>query len=313
MKLHFEHGYRLPPQAARGTVRRFSRPLVGCPSSPCACSPTASAPASKPTSSPPHGDNHLADARKGPAPGRGAGHPGQDPPRVQASASSPIAPSRSPSSSATAPSISPSTIAPCTFHFRRKTPTPIPYFERSIGDRTVREATVKVKPGDWLVMISDGELYAGVGGRWNLGWGTGPHRHLPQRTHRRPTGAQELADDLIHVADHFYSGAPGDDASVVAIKARERRFATLFVGPPVSRRRDKEVVEQFLASPKERRSSAAAPPAISSPAVLGETPGRGFDHDAQGRPAPRHLARPGPRLGRGADVHRSAAQSWSRE
>ncbi len=141
---------------------------------------------------------------------------------------------------------------PATFYFRRKTPAPIPYVERRIGDRMVREATLKIKPGDWLVMMSDGELYAGVGGRWNLGWGTERiGAYLKERTGDQ-TGAQELADDLIHVAGHLYSGQPGDDASVVALKARERRFATLLIGPPVSRKRDKEVVEQLLSSPGKK-------------------------------------------------------------
>lgn len=141
---------------------------------------------------------------------------------------------------------------PATFYLRRKSPHPIPFVERRIGDRTVREAVLKVKPGDWLVMISDGELYAGVGGRWNLGWGWDRiGSYLKERTSDQ-TSSQELADDLIHVADHLYSGAPGDDASVIAIKARERRTATVLIGPPVSKKRDKEVVERLLSAPGKK-------------------------------------------------------------
>ncbi len=142
--------------------------------------------------------------------------------------------------------------SPETFCFRRRSPHPVPYIERRIGDRTIREATLKVKPGDWLVMVSDGELYAGVGGRWNLGWGWDRIRsYLKERTNEQ-TSAQEVADDMIHVAHHLYAGSPGDDASVIAIKVRERRFATVLTGPPVNRRRDKEVVAQLMSAPGKK-------------------------------------------------------------
>jgi hypothetical protein len=141
---------------------------------------------------------------------------------------------------------------PQVFCFRKRLPHPVPYVERSIGERVVREATLKVKPGDWLIMVSDGELYAGVGGRWNLGWGWERIQdYLKDRTTDN-LSAQELADEMIHVAHHLYGGAPGDDASVIAIKVRERRYATVLTGPPLNKKDDDKVVQRLLAAPGKK-------------------------------------------------------------
>lgn len=136
--------------------------------------------------------------------------------------------------------------APETFLFRGKAALPIAYDERAVGDRVVKEATLKLQVGDWLVMITDGELYAGVGGRWNLGWGWERIQEYLQGRVDDDMSAQELADDMIGVAGHLYEGAPGDDASVVAVKVRERRFATVLTGPPVDRHDDERLVRRLL-------------------------------------------------------------------
>ena len=43
------------------------------------------------------------------------------------------------------------------------------YQTREIGERKIQEAHLKLKKGDWLVFVSDGEVHAGIGGVWNLG------------------------------------------------------------------------------------------------------------------------------------------------
>jgi len=136
--------------------------------------------------------------------------------------------------------------SPETFFFRRKVAQPLPYHERQVAERTVREATLRLRAGDWLVLVTDGEMHAGVGGRWNLGWGWERIRDYLEGKIGDDVSAQEVAEDMVHVANHLYAGAPGDDASVVAIKVRERRYATVLAGPPAQRGDDEQVVKALL-------------------------------------------------------------------
>ncbi|HAZ31462.1 MAG TPA: serine/threonine protein phosphatase, partial [Dehalococcoidia bacterium] len=47
----------------------------------------------------------------------------------------------------------------------------LPVTERVIAGRTIRESRFTLKDGDYMVMISDGYIHAGVGGLYRMGWG----------------------------------------------------------------------------------------------------------------------------------------------
>lgn len=117
---------------------------------------------------------------------------------------------------------------------------------REVAGRTIRESFFTMKDGDWVVLISDGVLHAGIGGVWNLGWG---HERIAEYTKglvRASATAQEVADGLCGVCSRLYNGSPGDDVTVVVLHQRLRRSLTLMVGPPADTRQDGEVVSRLL-------------------------------------------------------------------
>ena len=61
---------------------------------------------------------------------------------------------------------------------------------REYGGKIVKESRFTLEDGDWLVMISDGILHAGIGGVWNLGWGwdrVGDYLRKSLRTKKTPS------------------------------------------------------------------------------------------------------------------------------
>ncbi len=128
---------------------------------------------------------------------------------------------------------------------RQRKSVPVPFEDRQIEGKTIRESELQLKIGDWVVFVSDGVVNAGIGGRYPLGWGLDKiTRFLEEHSHI-DLSAQELADKLGQTIEDLYCNKPGDDASVVVIKARRKLVATVLTGPPADRSADKAVVTSF--------------------------------------------------------------------
>ncbi|KPJ61991.1 MAG: hypothetical protein AMJ42_00445 [Deltaproteobacteria bacterium DG_8] len=122
------------------------------------------------------------------------------------------------------------------------------YQIREIGEKRIKEIHLKIKEGDWLVFVSDGEVHAGIGGLWNLGWNWDRIATYLEMRSSLKLSAQQLADDLINVAYKLYQKKPGDDATVGVLKIRERRLATLLIGVPLNKEDDPKVVHNLMNS-----------------------------------------------------------------
>jgi len=132
---------------------------------------------------------------------------------------------------------------------RKRKALAVPFEERRIEDKTIREAEVELELGDYVVFVSDGVVNAGIGGLYPLGWGQEQIvRFLEEHTHPDLT-AQEVAEKLAQTVWELYCSKPGDDVSVVVIKARHKLVATVLTGPPADRSADRHVVERFLRRP----------------------------------------------------------------
>jgi len=128
---------------------------------------------------------------------------------------------------------------------RQRKFVPVPYEERQIEGKAIRESEFQLKTGDWIVFVSDGVINAGIGGLYPLGWGSDQIvRFLEEHCHPE-LSAQELADKLGQAVWDLYCGKPGDDVSVAVVKVRRKLMATLLTGPPADRNIDKAVVERF--------------------------------------------------------------------
>lgn len=128
----------------------------------------------------------------------------------------------------------------------------LPYEECEMGGKRICDYSFPLRPGDWLVLVSDGVINAGIGGAYPLGWGWDEvAKYLEHHVHEA-LSARELAGKLAQVVDELYEGMPGDDVSIVVIKARWRRVVVAFTGPPIRPEDDDGVVETLMSSPGRR-------------------------------------------------------------
>ncbi|WP_024833525.1 SpoIIE family protein phosphatase [Ruminiclostridium josui] len=119
---------------------------------------------------------------------------------------------------------------------------------RVVNDKLIKEARFKVSPDDLFVMISDGVIHAGIGQTLNLGWQWENVSDYIQRTYKKDASSKTLAKLLLAACDNLYSHEPGDDTTVVTLKAKKPVKLNLMIGPPVDSSRDEEIVSRFIAN-----------------------------------------------------------------
>jgi len=138
--------------------------------------------------------------------------------------------------------------SPPPFLVRRNKMQQLPYEERDISGKHIYDYSFGLRPGDWLILVSDGVINAGIGGAYPLGWGWEKVAGYLENHVHQALSAEEMAEKLSRVVEGLYEGPPGDDVTIAVIKARWRRIVTVFTGPPVERENDDRVVEALMSS-----------------------------------------------------------------
>ncbi len=120
--------------------------------------------------------------------------------------------------------------------------------KKEVSGRIIKEAFFSIKKGDWIVLLSDGLLHAGIGGVWNLGWGAERVGKFLESITETEDDACSVADEFIRVSNKLYASKPGDDGTCVIVKVREKRVLSMLVGPPVNKEDDAEVVQKLFSA-----------------------------------------------------------------
>jgi hypothetical protein len=142
--------------------------------------------------------------------------------------------------------------SPPPFLIRRNKIQSLPYDECDVAGKRICEYAFCLRPGDWLILVSDGVINAGIGGAYPLGWGWEEVGKYLERHVHEALAAGELAAKLGRVVEELYEGPPGDDVSIVVVKARWKRIVVLLTGPPVKKEDDERVVESLMSSSGQR-------------------------------------------------------------
>ena len=128
---------------------------------------------------------------------------------------------------------------------------PYPSGERAVLDKTVRESRLRFKPGDMLVLFSDGVSEAGRGVTTYAGW--------EQREMEDYLSRSVLPDDdARHVAARIVSSVQAldlfsfhDDTTVAVLRLRERLRVKLLLGPDDGWAPEEALLRRFFAQEGE--------------------------------------------------------------
>lgn len=127
---------------------------------------------------------------------------------------------------------------------------PLKMKTRKIAEKEIRECHLQLREGDLLVAMSDGVVHAGAGGVFNFGWRWENVAKYMEKNYANnlEETATSIACWLTEVCLNLYNDRPGDDATVLAIKARYPKLATIVVGPPEDPTKDQLVSEKLFST-----------------------------------------------------------------
>lgn len=117
---------------------------------------------------------------------------------------------------------------------------------RVLSGKLINEARFTVSPDDMFVMISDGVIHAGIGQTLNLGWQWGNVGEYIQKTYKKDSSSKTVTKLLLAACDSLYAHEPGDDTTVVALRAKKPVKLNLMIGPPIDSKNDVEIVSRFM-------------------------------------------------------------------
>lgn len=122
----------------------------------------------------------------------------------------------------------------------------IPYNERIIEDKKIREYRFLVKMNDCFILMSDGVIHAGVGKALNFGWTWDNMAEYSVEATNSTLSASRLVSILSKACDDLYMHSPGDDTTIAVARVIDSKVVHLFTGPPLDKRKDEKAVQAFL-------------------------------------------------------------------
>jgi len=101
-----------------------------------------------------------------------------------------------------------------------------------IGEKNIYRSKIELSPGDVLVAMSDGAVYAGVGRTLNFGWQRENIIEFLEAVYESGYSSKTISTILLDQCSQLYGGLPGDDTTIAAVKIRNRQPINLMIGPP---------------------------------------------------------------------------------
>lgn len=117
----------------------------------------------------------------------------------------------------------------------------------TIGDKSIYKSKIDLSPGDLLVSMSDGAIYAGVGKTLNFGWQRDNIIEFLEGIYDVNYSAKMISSILMDQCCGLYENIPGDDVTISTIKIRKRYPINLAFGPPENPSNDSKMMTLFFA------------------------------------------------------------------
>ncbi|MGN6712801.1 Stage II sporulation protein E (SpoIIE) [Anaerocolumna jejuensis DSM 15929] len=124
----------------------------------------------------------------------------------------------------------------------------LPFTERVLENKVIRECRFQAELNDCFILLSDGVIHAGVGNLLNFGWNWQHVAEYALSAARETLSASRLANILVKACDDLYLQLPGDDTTVAVLRVTAARKIDLFTGPPYSPEDDGRLIKEFIGS-----------------------------------------------------------------
>jgi hypothetical protein len=142
---------------------------------------------------------------------------------------------------------------PPVLRFARTTPVHEVGEKLRIGEQEITQQRFTLAPEGLLVAMSDGIVGAGPGVHYNTGWDVAAlEKRLTGTLILQKADAKTIVRDLAGETVRMYRDQPGDDCSLLVVRARRGRTVTLFTGPPLDPATDDQHAAFFMNQPGKK-------------------------------------------------------------
>ena len=119
------------------------------------------------------------------------------------------------------------------------------------GKVLVTETQCQLRPGEGLLMMSDGITQAGIGTRFPYGWDTDGVVRFANCALIRGSQVPHVPDLVLNEARKIWE-TNGDDCTATLAYCRVGNVVSMFTGPPANRQSDGIMVQRFMDLPGEK-------------------------------------------------------------
>ena len=126
------------------------------------------------------------------------------------------------------------------------------YHTRMIEGKKIYESRFDAQEGDVFVVMSDGAIYAGLGGAYAFGWDRENIIRYLEDNYSPELTAKQIARMLAAECNRLYEGKPGDDTTIAVLRLCRRQTVSMMIGPPSSSGLDEIMVREFLETEGEK-------------------------------------------------------------
>lgn len=116
----------------------------------------------------------------------------------------------------------------------------------SITTETVYKSEFELEPGDYVLTMSDGVIYAGPDDTFNFNWQREQVKEFLDNRSQYNMSACVLSAVLGGACMALYAGKPRDDTTIAAVKAFPPFHVALMIGPPLDFDNTNTHIKHFL-------------------------------------------------------------------
>lgn len=131
-------------------------------------------------------------------------------------------------------------------YMRDNKPYKIDEEEFEICGKRIIKADLKLEDDDYLLLMSDGVVYAGSQATYNLSFNNAVIVDYLKNNVSEDMSARQIANVLAKACDDLYIHEPSDDTSVAVIKKKKRKSVSVMIGPPRDYNDDDRYVSDFM-------------------------------------------------------------------
>ncbi len=159
----------------------------------------------------------------------------------------------------------------------------LPFKERTVHGKNIRECEFYARPGDTFVCMSDGCIYCSGDNTMNLKWNRDSVAEYALKCELKTKSASRLAAMIDDMCYDLYLGVPKDDTTVGVVRINDEKRVNILTGPPLNPEDDERMVNDFVSADGMKIISGGTSSQIAA-RVLGFKLETDYDTIADGMP-----------------------------